>query len=317
MVSERYTRVAKLGEGTYGIVYKALDRLESTSEAPRYYALKRCLPHGEAEEGFPITTLREIKNLRACGSHPHILHLDRVAVSRSRGAFLVLEYCEHDMANLIDDFRQRYGKSPFSVSHVKTLAMQLLSAVSFIHERRILHRDLKVKNLLYHRGNLKVGDFGLSRTFPDEERHLTLDVATLWYKPIELLLGNEFYSTELDIWAVGCIIGEIAKGYPLMDGKTENEQIQMIFQYVGIPPDIKQYKRVQQGEVLLPTGRSKQLLMDDFDKFGIEGIAFLFELLHLEPEKRISAAGALNSKFFSTKPLPSTQEDMPKFRLPP
>lgn len=85
-VGERYEKLGRLGEGTYGIVYKARDR-----ETNGHVALKRCIPHHEASDGFPVTTLREIQSLRLCSGHPHIVQLQNIAVS-TNGVFLVFEY---------------------------------------------------------------------------------------------------------------------------------------------------------------------------------------------------------------------------------
>ena len=86
-MSDRYEKLGRrLGHGTYGIVYQAKDL-----QTGQLVALKRCIPHHEASDGFPITTLREIQSLRICRGHPHIVQLENVAVSRS-GVFLVFEY---------------------------------------------------------------------------------------------------------------------------------------------------------------------------------------------------------------------------------
>lgn len=83
--------------------------------------------------------------------------------SRSR-VFLVFEYAQHDLANLIDNHYTQHKCSPFSESEVKRLMLQLLEAIRFIHSKYILHRDLKLSNLLYnHRGELRIADFGLAR----------------------------------------------------------------------------------------------------------------------------------------------------------
>ena len=100
VVSERYEKLGRLGEGTYGIVYKARDLWQnktaqatnrSTTNNTGIVALKRCIPHHQASDGFPLTTLREIQTLRYCAGHPHIVKLHEIAVSRN-GVFLVFEY---------------------------------------------------------------------------------------------------------------------------------------------------------------------------------------------------------------------------------
>lgn len=86
-VAERYEKLGRLGQGTYGIVYKARDR----TNPQHVVALKRCIPHHQASDGFPVTTLREIQSLRLCAGHDHVVKLQDIAVSRN-GVFLVFEY---------------------------------------------------------------------------------------------------------------------------------------------------------------------------------------------------------------------------------
>jgi len=180
-VSERYKKVSRIGEGTYGIVYKAIDQEASTQDHQQIVALKRCLPHHEASDGFPITTLREIQILKEISldvnvnvnvgngtrtGHENIIALKEVAVgSKSSSIFLVFEYVHFDLAKLIDDHYSKYSKSPFTMAETKCLSKQLFSALSYLHEKNIIHRDLKLSNLLYdkNRGLLKLADFGLAR----------------------------------------------------------------------------------------------------------------------------------------------------------
>jgi serine/threonine protein kinase len=135
--------------------------------------------------------------------------------------------------------------------------LQLLEALRFLHSNYVLHRDLKLSNLLYNqKGELKVADFGLARRVGGEyivgssggKRRdkimgssngtkqstdpsppsccLTPKVVSLWYRPPELLLGAEYYDQGVDLWGAGCIMGELLRGKPIMDGKNELDQLQ-------------------------------------------------------------------------------------------
>lgn len=284
-VSERYEKVGRIGEGTYGIVYKARDR-----KTHQFVALKRCLPHHQASDGFPITTLREIHALRVCARHPYIVTLQHVAVSKN-GVFLVMEYCEHDLANLLDKHYRIHQKSPFQIAQCKRLAWQLLQAVQFLHQNHLLHRDLKVSNLLYHHGCLKVADLGLSRSWGGKDR-LTQQVASLWYRPVELLNTSltVHYTSALDCWAVGCIIAEMIQGQPLMPGKSELDQLTLIQKWLG----------------------NERYIWDAFSHCQ-SGLPLLLGLLELDPEQRWTTQRALQSDWFQEAPLPTPEKDMPYF----
>ena len=248
-VGERYEKIGRVGEGTYGIVYKARDK-----HTNQLVALKRCLPHQEATEGFPITTLREIAMLWSSQHHPNIIQLQTVLAVSSSAVFLVFDYCPHDLAQLVDQHYQIHRKSPFSLPQVKRLLLQLFSALEFIHARNILHRDLKLANLLYD-GELKLADFGLSRKY---KVPLTPKVMSLWYRPPELLLGASRYNESIDIWGAGCVMGELLLGKPLWTCKTEMEMIRTLFNELGTPheairPGILELPLIANETIELPT----------------------------------------------------------------
>jgi cell division cycle 2-like protein len=169
---ELYEKLNRIEEGSYGIVYRARDR-----ESGEIVALKRVKLEKETN-GFPVTALREIDTLLRC-PHPHIVRVREIVVGESLQAiFMVMDFVEHDLKTLLGNMKQ-----PFLQSEVKTLMLQLLSAVAFMHNNWIIHRDLKTSNLLMNnRGELKVADFGLARNYGDPPPPMTPLVVTLWYR---------------------------------------------------------------------------------------------------------------------------------------
>lgn len=300
-VGERYEKVGRVGQGTYGVVYKARDR-----ETGEYVALKRCIPHHESSDGFPLTTLRELHALKVCSRHPNVVELLTVAVSTS-GVFLVFEYCPQDVAQILDRYYPKYKASPFDGAQVKVLMKQLLSALEFCHQHSLLHRDMKPSNLLYDgSGTLKLADFGLSRHVSNR---LTPNVVSLWYRAPELLLqqGHSSYGFAIDLWAVGCVFGELLQGFPLLDGSNETEQVEKLSACLGQPP---------YGDIpsVMPSKKSSYDLWDRFEYLSADGLSLLTKLMEYRPRNRWTATQALASAYFTSTPLPATR--MPKFAPP-
>lgn len=308
-VGERYEKLGRVGEGTYGIVYKARDR-----ETHQFVALKRCLPHHEATDGFPLTTLREIATLRS--HHPNMIRLRTVAVSSSAGVFLVFDYCPHDLAQLVDQHYQVHRKSPFTTAQVKRLLMQLFSALTFLHSRKVLHRDLKLSNLLYSEaGELKLADFGLSRK---HKLPLTPKVVSLWYRPPELLLGARVYDESIDNWGAGCVLGELLLGKPLWNCKTEMEMIGTLFRELGTPnrttwPGVFELPLIANRSIELPTNASPAILWDRFPDMTPAGLSLFSNLLHWDPGNRWTAQQALAGIYFEEYPQATPTNAMPRF----
>jgi cyclin-dependent kinase 10 len=135
--------------------------------------------------GLPISSMREI-NLLLNLRHENIVELREIAVGKSlRSIFLVMTYCEQDLASLLDNMSQ-----PFTEAQVKCIALQLFRGLNYVHKRFIVHRDIKVSNLLLtDSGCLKIADFGLARQFTLPNGTMTPMVVTLWYRAPELLFG--------------------------------------------------------------------------------------------------------------------------------
>ena len=221
-----FEKLNRVGEGTYGVVYRARDR--GTGEI---VAIKRVKMKGETG-GLPISSLREIA-LLARLEHENVVALRHVVVGRAlTSVFLVMEFCEQDLANLLDNM-----PVPFTESQVKCIVLQLIRGVEYLHENYVIHRDLKMSNLLLtNAGIVKIADFGMARAFGLPSRPMSPRVVTLWYRPPELLLGAETYTTAVDCWAIGCIMGELLNHAPLLPGRTEVNQLELIIRLLGFGP---------------------------------------------------------------------------------
>lgn len=193
--SELYERLAQVGEGTYGKVYKA--RRQDTG---KLVALKRIRMEAE-KDGFPVTAIREIKLLQSL-DHPNVLKLMEMMVSKGH-VYMVSEYLEHDLTGILNNPNMQSNK--FTDANLKSLMQQLLAGLDYIHWRGVLHRDLKGSNILLGRnGDLKIADFGLAKFYDKRARNdYTNRVITLWYKPPELLFGETVYGPEVDMWSAG------------------------------------------------------------------------------------------------------------------
>lgn len=221
-----FQKLEKIGEGTYGIVYKAKDK-----KTGRLLALKKIRPESE-NEGIPATTIREIillKNLK----HSTIIDLMEVIHNEDR-MYLVFEFIETDLKKLIDEYSRK--NVDFDEYVAKKMSFQLCTAVSFCHSRNIFHRDLKPQNILVDSEfNIKLADFGLGRAASIPLRVYTSQIITLWYRPPELLLGQEYYDSSVDIWSLACIFIEIYTLVAPFMGDSEIDQIHKIFNILGTP----------------------------------------------------------------------------------
>lgn len=226
-VDDSYKFLNRIAEGTYGVVFRAQDK-----RSTQVVALKK-LKMEKEKLGFPITSLREIVTLLKA-KHENVINVLEICVGATKDKiYIAMEYLEHDMKTLMETM-----KGNFTIGEVKTLMIQLLRGVNHLHDNWILHRDLKTSNLLLnHKAVLKIADFGLAREYGSPLGEFTEVVVTLWYRSPELLLGQKKYSTYVDLWSCGCIMGEFLQGKPLFPGKTEQQQCQLIFKELGTPDD--------------------------------------------------------------------------------
>ena len=322
-----YERYEQIGEGTYGQVYRARCR-----DTQQIVALKKMRLHHGGYWGMPLQLIREIKILKRL-SHPNLLRMVEVVTSKGvehldadeptstspsdqreaykGNLFLVLEYVQHDLTGLMDVAYQ------FTPVQVKCIFKQLLEALQYMHEQRYVHRDIKSSNILLGANfRLKLADFGLARCIEpplldqNPQDQLTNKVITLWYRPPEILVGATDYGAGVDIWSAGCILAELLIGKPLFTGKTELEQLHLIWDMLGNPTMetwdyLKTKKKAKSGEITIDMSRPKKnRLREKYSaRMPAPALSLVEKLLEWDPRKRMTAANALSSRYFWTQPV--------------
>nr|KAJ3419818.1 Cyclin-dependent kinase 20 [Polyrhizophydium stewartii] len=306
---DRYRSIEKIGEGAHGVVLKA-----TFIETGETVALKK-VPLRKLESGIPNTIVREIKALQEI-DHENVIKL-REVFSSGTGIVLVIEYMLSDLAEVL-----RNATQPLTEAQTKAYMLMLLKGVAYCHKNSIMHRDLKPANLLISpTGVLKLADFGLARVHSCDAdgRPYSHQVATRWYRAPELLYGARKYDTGVDLWAVGCIFGELLNHSPLFPGQNDIDQLYCVISILGTPtkdtwPDLESlpdYGKIQFQA--LPPVQLEKLCPDA----SPEAVRLLKRFLVYTSHQRIPAHEALLDPYFFSRPLPAHHLDLPIPRKQP
>uniref|UniRef100_A0AA96NL09 [RNA-polymerase]-subunit kinase n=1 Tax=Phyllostachys edulis TaxID=38705 RepID=A0AA96NL09_PHYED len=303
--AENFEKLEKIGQGTYSSVFRARNL-----ETGRLVALKKVRFDSVEPESVRFMA-REIQILRRLQRHPNVVGLEGLITSRfSCNIYLVFEYMDHDLAGLTSA-----PDVTFSEPQIKCYMRQLLLGLEHCHARGVMHRDIKCANLLVSNdGELKVADFGLANLFSPSAQPLTSRVVTLWYRPPELLLGATAYEPSVDLWSAGCVFAEMYARRPILQGRTEVEQIHKIFKLCGSPPDDYWCRaRMSHAAVFRPQHPYESRLRDTFRSMPDTAFRLLATLLSVEPATRGTASSALASEYFRTQPYACEPSSLPKY----
>jgi serine/threonine protein kinase len=290
MQTSKYEVLGIVGEGAYGVVYKCRNK-----ENNEFVAIKKFKE--TEDEIVKKSMLRELKVLKIL-KHDNIVEF-KEAFKRKNNLYLVFEYVEKTLLELLQEHAK--GLDP---NLIKKIIYQLCEAIKYLHGLNIIHRDIKPENLLIDKDNkLKLCDFGFARSINSKNKEQLTDyVATRWYRSPELLLGNGYYGQEMDYWAIGCIMGELADGDPLFPGENELDQIKCIVKILGKLPDeqIMSFNRNQgfAGEKLPDVTRPETLEKRYAGKLPKTAINFMKMLLNPDPNQRLKGEAVFQHPYF-------------------
>ncbi|KAI9757111.1 MAG: glyceraldehyde-3-phosphate dehydrogenase 1 [Chaenotheca gracillima] len=190
-----YTLGRLIGKGSFGKVYLATHKLTNGS--------KVVLKSANKDDS---NLAREIHHHRQF-NHPHIARLYEVIVTESL-VWLVLEYCPGDE---LYNYLLRHG--PLPVEKVQRIFTQLVGAVSYVHNKSCVHRDLKLENILLDKhDNVKLCDFGFTREYEGKASYLQTFCGTVCYSAPEMLKGEKYAGEKVDIWSLGVILYALLTG---------------------------------------------------------------------------------------------------------
>ncbi|XP_076768366.1 mitogen-activated protein kinase 15 isoform X3 [Arvicanthis niloticus] len=295
-VAQRYLIKRRLGKGAYGIVWKAMDR--RTGEV---VAIKKIFD-AFRDQIDAQRTFREIMLLQEFGGHPNIIRLlDVIPAKNDRDIYLVFESMDTDLNAVIQKGRLRED------IHKRCIFYQLLRATKFIHSGRVIHRDQKPANVLLDSAcRVKLCDFGLARSLSDLPegpggQALTEYVATRWYRAPEVLLSSRWYTPGVDMWSLGCILGEMLRGQPLFPGTSTFNQLELILETIPLPSmeELQGLGSDYSTLILQNLGSRPRQTLDALlpPDTPPEALDLLKRLLAFAPDKRLSAEQALQHPY--------------------
>ncbi|KAG0664888.1 serine/threonine protein kinase, CMGC, CDC2/CDK sub [Monosporozyma unispora] len=329
-----YKEEKKLGQGTFGEVYKGIHL-----ETQRQVAMKKIIINME-KDLFPITAQREITIIKklshrnvvkllemvydfppSTNQHAHIASQEDPTIPKpTKSFYMILPYMVADLSGVLHNPRMT-----LQMADIKNMMLQILEGLNYIHCCKFMHRDIKTANILIdHNGVLKIADFGLARLYYGSPPNLkypggagtgakyTSVVVTRWYRAPELVLGDKHYTTAVDIWGVGCVFAEFFEKKPILQGSSDIDQGHVIFKLLGTPSgEDWEMAKYLPGKELLFT-KYKSTLKERFGKYlNDTGLHFLEKLLALDPMKRYTTMSAKLDPFFTEDPLPSEKLILP------
>jgi serine/threonine protein kinase len=292
---ENYHVIKKLGQGTFGTVVKARDKVNNN-----FVAIKSIVDYRNEDEGLHLCVIREI-NILGCLKHPNIILLHTVFIDTMMN--LVFEFIETDLHNYIH--QEKYD---IHIQDTLYIMHQILEAIHFAHDRNIMHRDIKPQNILINsKGQIKIADWGSARKYNSKDRKFTLPITTIWYRAPEILFEEDHYTPMVDIWSIGCVFIDLLIGqngvkvingkstYIGLKGKNDQDQLYYMTQWFGRPDHIKTWCTNLDRRAIFKRGKEFKMC---FAYLKSPIVDIVSKMMVWDPEKRITTSDLLQQEIF-------------------
>ncbi|KAK7337569.1 hypothetical protein VNO77_18151 [Canavalia gladiata] len=297
-----------VGHGSFGVVFQA-----KCLETGETVAIKKVLQDKRYKN-------RELQTMRLL-DHPNVVSLRHCFFSTTEKdelyLNLVLEYVPKTVNRVIRHYSKMNQRMP--LIYVKLYSYQICRALAYIHNCiGVCHRDIKPQNLLVnpYTHQLKICDFGSAKVLVKGEPNISY-ICSRYYRAPELIFGATEYTTAIDIWSAGCVLGELLLGQPLFPGESGVDQLVEIIKVLGTPTreEIK-CMNPNYTEFKFPQIKAHPWHKIFHKRMPPEAVDLVSRLLQYSPNLRISALEALIHPFFDELRDPNTRLPNGRF-LPP
>lgn len=301
-LDNRYLLEKVIGAGSYGMVIRAKDTTDNS-----LVAIKRVNKEIFEESILAKRILREIK-LLAHFHDDNIIGLRNILTPKTEHFecfFIVMDIMETDLKQVL-----RSGQK-LTDAHIQFFVYQALRALKVIHTAGVIHRDITPANILVNTNcDLKICDFGLAKEETDDGEDMTDYVTMRWYRAPELVMEHKNYTTQIDVWGIGCILGELLGSRPLCQGKDRVNQLDRIIDVVGMPSEeeISEIGSAAAQKYLRKKGPKPPVnFTEKYPHASPEAIDLLKRLMSFHPDKRITVDAAMRHPYLA--PLHDEADD--------
>ncbi|KAM8764973.1 cyclin-dependent kinase-like 3 isoform 2-T2 [Rhynchonycteris naso] len=286
---EMYETLEKVGEGSYGTVMKCKHK-----DTGQIVAIK--IFYEKPEKSVNKIAMREIKFLKQF-HHENLVNLIEVFRQKKK-IHLVFEFIDH---TVLDELQHHcHG---LASKRLRKYLFQIIRAIEYLHNNNIIHRDIKPENILVSQSGItKLCDFGFARTLAVPGDIYTDYVATRWYRAPELVLKDTSYGKPVDIWALGCVVIEMATGNPFFPSSSDLDLLHKIVLKVGnLTPHLQNIfsKSPTFAGVVLPEVQHTKSSRKKYPKLNGLLADIVHACLQIDPAERISATDLLHHEYFT------------------